>query len=98
MIKVDENTRTGRVRAAWGGTVDPLLHREPLSTVGDALLEDSFVGRFRRYLVVNNAEAPAGALQRDRADVVVAGESSQAAHAGQGEPERPPAEETSSPQ
>lgn len=79
-----------------GGAVDPLLHRESLSTVGDALLEDSFDSA--RYLVVNNAEAPAGALQRDRADVVVAGESSQAAHAGQGEPERPPAEETSSPQ
>ena len=47
---------------------------------------------------MNNAEAPAGALQRDRADVVVAGESSQAAQVGQGEPERPPAEETSSPQ
>lgn len=90
--------RGGSVQPGEGGAVDPLLHREPLSTVGDALLEDSFVGRFRRYLVVNNAEAPAGALQRDRADVVVAGESSQAAHAGQGEPERPPAEETSSPQ
>ena len=25
-----------------GGAVDPLLRREPLSTVGDALLEDSF--------------------------------------------------------
>lgn len=34
--------RGGSVQPGEGGAVDPLLHREPLSTVGDALLEDSF--------------------------------------------------------
>ena len=47
---------------------------------------------------MNNAEAPAGALQRDRADVVVAGDVIHPVTDPLRKPERPPAEETSSPQ